>query len=221
MKNSFSSLLVGAALSLAACVSTHAMSELVSISFEPEWPASSEPGNVILYKVTTVTRAGQGLLEVFLSCQGLPEGTTVSFSPSPLRFTGREPTIQTSIMTVTTPIVMPTDIHPFIITGQAQRETRFFTNQPPADFKSAPNTQPVLLMDVLDQNNLKLRGTGASGQTYQIESTTDLANPNWTTVGSSTADGNGRFTLFIQDSQDAPMRFFRAVYLAPAAISQQ
>ena len=123
MKKRVYTILIGLALSLASVNTSHAMSEFVSLSIEPEWPATSNPGTVILYKVTAVVREGSGLLEVALSTLGLPEGATVSFAPSLLRFTGHEPTNQTAIMTVTCPEVTPTDTYPFTVTGTPQRET--------------------------------------------------------------------------------------------------
>ena len=62
MKNRVYSLLIGTAFGLATCGASHAMSELVSMTVEPEWPATSQPGTVVLYKISVV-REGQGLLE--------------------------------------------------------------------------------------------------------------------------------------------------------------
>ena len=215
MKNRVYAILTGTVLSLATCGVSHAMSELVSISIEPEWPATTNPGTVILYKVTAVTRAGQGLLEVSLSSLGLPDGATVSFSPSVLRFTGREPTTQTATLTVTCTKVTPTDTYPFTLTGTAQREVITLTNQVQQVLYSLVSAPPTLALDSLSGGGLRLRGKGATGQTYQIECTPNLSKPNWTPVGSSTADGNGRFTFTTAQAKDSPVRFYRAVCPAP------
>jgi hypothetical protein len=58
---------------------------------------------------------------------------------------------------------------------------------------------------------LRIRGLGATGKTYQIQVTSNLSNPVWTSLGSATADGNGRFTFFTNVDTTAPARFFRAV----------
>ena len=50
-------ILIGVALTLATASTSHAMSTFVSLSVEPEWPTTSTPGNVLLYKVTAVVRA--------------------------------------------------------------------------------------------------------------------------------------------------------------------
>jgi len=203
------------ALSLASVSTSHAMSEFVSLSIEPEWPATSTPGTVLLYKVTAVVREGSGLLEVALSTLGLPEGATVSFAPSLLRFTGHEPTNQTAIMTVTCPEVTPTDTYPFTLTGDAQREAITFTNQVEQELYSLIVAPPLLALDRLSEGGLRLRGKGTTGQTYTIETSPTLTNPVWTPAGSSTADGNGRFTFFTAQAPDAPVRFYRAVESAP------
>jgi hypothetical protein len=215
MKNRVNAILIGTVLSLATCGVSHAMSELVSLSFEPEWPATTAPGTVILYKVSAVTRAGQGMLEVSLSSLGLPDGATVSFSPSVLRFTGHEPTIQTATMTVTCASVTPTETLPFTLTGEALRETVTLTNQVQQSRFSVISALPTLALDPLTGGSLRLRGKGATGQIYQIESTPSLSKPTWTQIGSSTADGNGRFTFTTAQAKDSPARFYRAACPVP------
>ena len=199
------------ALTLTTVSVSQAMSTFVSLSIEPEWPATSTPGTVLLYKVTAVVREGSGLLEVALSTLGLPEGATIEFSPSLLRFTGHVPYVQTATMTVTCLKVTPTDTYPFNLTGDARREAITLTNQVQQELYSLIIAPPVLALDLLSEGSLRLRGKGTTGQAYRIESTPSLTNPVWTTAGSSTADGNGRFTFFTAQAPDAPMRFYRAV----------
>ena len=215
MKTRVYAILIAIALTLTTAGISQAMSEFVSLSVEPEWPATSNPGNVVIYKITAAVRAGSGLLEVALSTLGLPEGATVSFAPSLLRFTGHEPTNQTAIMTVTCPEVTPTDTYPFTLTGDAQREAITFTNQVEQELYSLIVAPPLLALDRLSEGGLRLRGKGTTGQTYTIETSPTLTNPVWTPAGSSTADGNGRFTFFTAQAPDAPVRFYRAVESAP------
>ena len=73
-----------------------------------------------------------------------------------------------------------------------------------------------IYIDNLGNGALRLRGLGATGKTYQIEATSQLDAPVWTTLGSATADGNGRFTFFTSQAADGPARFYRAVYTPPA-----
>lgn len=215
MKNRIYALLLGLAFALTSASTGQAMSELVSVSFEPLWPETTTPGNVILYKVTAVVREGSGLLEVALSSQGLPQGATVSFSPSALRFTGHALTVQSATMTVTCPMVMPTETYPFTVTGTAQREAITVANQVPPDNQGLISGPPTLWMDALAGGGLRVRGKGVSGRAYQIESSPSLVNPTWTAVGSSTADGNGRFSFFTAKPVGANVWFYRAVEAAP------
>jgi hypothetical protein len=211
MKKRIYIILIGMALSLANVSDSRAMSTLIDLSIEPEWPTTSSPGTVILYNVSAVLREGSGLLEVWLSSLGLPEGATVSFSPSVLRFTGHVPEVQTATMTVTCPEVLPTDTYPFTLSGDARRETVTLTNQVQQELYSLIVGPPVLFLDRMSGTNLRLRGQGTTGQTYRIESTPSLTQPDWTPLGSCTADGNGRFTFFTAQAADASMRFYRAV----------
>jgi len=211
MKNQIRGLLLATVFTLASAGTSQAMSSLISLSKEPVWPASSTPDRNIVYNVTTVARGGSGLLQVVLTAGGLPPGVTVTFSPSVLRFTGNQVTAQTSTMTISCPSVMPTDCFPFTITGTSQRESITITNQVfwTAEFLAV--RPPTLFLDLLTNGGLRLRGAGATGKTYQIEATPSLANPVWTPLGLSTADGNGRFTFFTSPAPGMPVRFYRAV----------
>src|SRR5690242_18233892 len=122
MKKQIGALLTAVSLTLAAAGTSHAMSSLVSMSDEALWPTSSTPDGNLIYTVTTVGRAGAGLLEVTLTAGDLPPGVTVTFNPSVLRFTGNQLTLQTSTMTASCQGLIPLDCFPFTITGTAQRE---------------------------------------------------------------------------------------------------
>lgn len=216
MKNRSYAILLGLGMSLASASLSHGMSHLVGLSMEPQWPETTHPGTSIVYKLDAIVREGQGLLEVTFSTEGLPEGTQVTFTPPKVRFTGRVPTVQTAYMIITCPEVMPTDIYPFTVTGTARRESITITNQVALGRDGNASLRPLLLLDLLGDGGLRLRGLGVGGQTYRIESTADLANPVWTPLGSTTADGNGRFSFFLTAEQkQAPIQFYRAVALAP------
>jgi len=216
MRNRIYVILVGIAFGLAAGGVSHAMSDLMSISLEPVWPDTSNPGTVITYKVT-VTRTGQGILNVSLSSLGLPEGATASFFANPVRFTGRVPETLTSTLTITCPSVMPTDTSAFTVTGKSFREAITVTNQPPAELLTGSSRLPMLALDLPGTTAAKLRGTGDTGAIYQVEATADLINPSWTPIGLSTADGNGRFMFLDAQAKDLPARFYRTLLLSPAA----
>jgi hypothetical protein len=211
MKQQLYRILIGAAFLLANVSTSQAMSFFVSLSVEPEWPATPTPGNVVVYKVNAVVREGSGLLEVALSSLGLPEGATVELSPSVLRFTGNYLTNQTATMTVTCPQVMPTDTYPFSVTGTSKRESKIINNVVTQEIGSPIVGAPVLAIDHLSSGGLRLRGKGTTGMNYTIEASPTLTNPTWTAVGSSTADGNGRFTFFPAKVLSTGALLFRAV----------
>jgi hypothetical protein len=197
------------ALSFGACVAASAMSDLVTVSVAPQWPAVSQPGTVLRYQVT-VTRSGEGELEVSLSALGLPHGATVTFSPSVLRFTGRAPVSMSATMTVTCPEVMTIDDNSFSVIGSTRRESVTSTKGGSA-LASVQTGTPVLFFDLANGQDITLRGMGVSGVTYQIETASDLRNPSWTKVGPSTADGNGRFIFNDTVKKNLPAQFYRAV----------
>jgi hypothetical protein len=122
------------------------------------------------------------------------------------------------LMTVTATQPTPTDSFEFVITGTSRRESISVTNTINNLFKES-STAPVLLaLDLRPGGDVELRGLGYNGVSYQIETTSDLGNPSWTSVGVSTAEGNGRFTFIhaAAQVQAAPMRFYRAVKAGPS-----
>jgi len=215
MKNQIYPLLLGAAFSLATCGVSHGMSHLVSMTVEPLSPTPHQPANVFVYEIT-VQRAGQGLLKVDLSCEGLPEGVTASFSPSVVSFVGRAPTTKTALLTITTTTPAASGIYAFTITGQARRESITIDEQFAIALNTLVQRLPVLYVEPRSESSVNLRGEGSSNQTYEIESTPDPINPVWRSIGFSTADVSGRFNFLVENIHDLPMQFFRAVIPAPA-----
>lgn len=209
MKNRVHALLVGTALSLATCTTSHAMSELISLSALPVWPTTTTPETTVLYNVSTVGRAGAGLLEVTLTAGDLPPGITVTFTPSVLRFVGNQLSEQTATMSVRCTVPTPVDCYPFTITGTSKRESITITNVIMFAPELVANRKASLSIDNQAGGAMMIRGLGSTAKTYTLEATSDLANPNWTPIGNTTADGNGRFIFPI--SQSIPARFFRAV----------
>jgi hypothetical protein len=188
---------------------------LISLSTEPMWPTTSTPDNSLVYNVTTVGRGGSGLLEVTLTAGAMPPGVTVTFSPSPLRFTGNQVSSQTATMTVHCSSPTPLDCYPFTLTGTTMRESITITNLVMFSPQYVAVRPPTLYLDNLGNGALRLRGLGATAKTYRIEVKPHLSDAVWTPLGSATADGNGRFTFFTSMASDSPARFYRAVELAP------
>ena len=211
MKSQLRALLLGLTFSLASVGVSHAMSELLSVSEEPVWPVSSNPDGSIVYNITTAGRGGSGLLEVTLTADDMPPGVTVTFSPSVLRFTGNQVTNQLATMTVYSTNLIPIDCFPFTITGTALRESVTCTNLVLYSASAVANRPPTLMLDSQTNSALTLRGLGATGKTYQIETTPNLLNSVWTPLGSATADANGRFIFFTSRDPGSPVLFFRAV----------
>ena len=215
LKSCLKQIAIGLALGFAG-VAAHAMSDLASISVTPLWPTNCNPGNTMLYEVR-IERHGQGLLKVDLSSACLPAGWQVSFDTNPVRFTGREPQYKSVIMSISSDHCSPADTCGFTVTATAQRETITYTNSSCAHPMIGSPGSMLIRLTPCGGGNMEVHGICASGKCQQIETTTDLANPNWTPAGSCTADGNGRFTFVHDQAQSgAPMRFYRAASVTPA-----
>jgi hypothetical protein len=145
----------------------------------------------------------------------MPAGVTVTFTPSVLRFTGNQATAHTATMTVHCTGLVPLDCYPFTVTGTSRRGSITTTNWVTYTPDYVRTRIPTLELDNLGNNELRLRGLGATGQSYNIEATSDLGHPVWESLGTTTADGNGRFVFFTTQTATAPLRFYRAVLPAP------
>jgi hypothetical protein len=215
MKNRVKATFTAVALMLTMTSVVHAKSEFVSLSCAPLWPTSSTPATNLLYYVTAVGRAGAGLLEVTLTASDMPPGLAVTFSPPVLRFTGNQLTSQTATMAVQCSSPMPLDCYAFTMTGTSAHGNITITNVvmfTPDYVASRPAT---LFVDNLGNNNLRLRGLGATAKTYQIQGKAFLSDSTWMPLGNSTADGNGRFTFFPAPATEAPSCVFRALEFHP------
>jgi hypothetical protein len=222
MNNRLCAILIGTSLTLAAANVSHAMSDLASMSLDPDQRVNSETGTVVTYKVT-IGRTGAGLLEAALSVQGLPEGAAASFSPNPVRFTGRVPESLSSTLTITWTNPGPMDLGAFIVTAETKREVLSVTNQPTSAANAMPLSAPLLTLDWPGLGATKVHGKGGPRLSYQIEATSDLTDPSWTPIGSSTADDTGKFDFTDDQANGSPARFYRARLQMPtgAAAAQQ
>jgi hypothetical protein len=206
--------LLSVALFTAATHACLAMSHLTAISVSPAGPTTNAPSGTTLYTVT-VTRIGEGVLNVALTADGLPAGATATFAANPLRFTGREPLTLTTTLTITGNNLTPADLASLTVTGTSRRETVTATVTPGAEEPAAPAAGPTLTLEALPDGAMQLRGQGVSGNTYQIETTADLTHPVWSPLASATADANGRFMLMDTPAKDVNARFYRAVWTVP------
>jgi hypothetical protein len=211
MKQQTLAIVLGLAFTLAATGVSHAKSELASMSQEPLWPASSTPDGTLVYDITTVSRAGSGVLTVTLTAGALPPGATATFVPSVLRFRGNRVESQTARMIVTCPGMIPLDCFPYTITGTSAHDSLTITNHVICSMAEIMARVPTLYLDKLAGTSLRLRGLGASGGGYNIMATANLANPVWVPLGSASADANGRFTFLTEQPGGGTARFFKVV----------
>ena len=214
MKNQIGTLFLAVGLTLGSTSTSEAMSFLISIGETPLWPTNSTPSGTVLYEITTVARGGAGLLEVTLSAGDLPPGVSVTFSPPVLRFTGNALSTQTATMIAVCAAPVPLDCYPFTLTATSQKEeTITITNQVTYSPSEVATRRATLFLENNRTNvNQTVRGLGACGGSYLIQTTTNLATPVWSTLGTSTADGNGRFIWFTGRT-NPPMQFYRSVVI--------
>jgi len=178
---------------------------LDSVAVGPQSPGPINPGETAAFTIT-VSRTGNGNIDVFLTISALPAGATASFSPGMVHFTGPSPLSEASTLTISTTASIPRGIYPFTVTG---------------DDGSSHNIKigsGILIigtgiagLQMLPDSSTQVTGSGVPGQTYLIQATTNLTSPVWTTIATNTADTNSLFSFIDLDAKTCPCRFYRSV----------
>jgi hypothetical protein len=71
-----------------------------------------------------------------------------------------------------------------------------------------PAVPPPILNPHIDGANMVFSFQSIGGQSYSVQSTSDLANPSWTTIQTLTGDGT---MVFITNNAAAPQSFYRII----------
>ena len=203
MKMTRLSILSTLALGILCASKALAAPVLSAVAVGPQLPSPINPGQSASYTVT-VSRVGNGNIDVYLTIAGLPAGATASFSPSPVHFTGPLPLSETSTLTISTSDYTPLGIYNFTVTG---------------DDGSSQNVKigagiltigvGVASLQMLPDYSTKITCTGVPGQSYLIQATTNLTTPDWTAIATNTADVNSLFSYIDLDAKTCPCRFYR------------
>jgi mono/diheme cytochrome c family protein len=78
--------------------------------------------------------------------------------------------------------------------------------------RSDNGPSPNLIITSLGNGSFRVRFHGTYGRTYRIQSTEDLDNPNWVSLGSATANEFGVFDFVDTLPSGSPVRFYRSIY---------
>ncbi len=185
-----------------------AASVLSSVAISSQAPGPLVAGGAATY-IVTVYRTDSGNLDVYLSTSGLPAGTTASFSPSMVHFSGSTPTSATATLTISTDASFTTCSNSFNVVANDGGSFNQKTCPGALTLVCAPAARGVLVGGVLPGGSFQLTCNGSPNQTCLIQATTSLSAPDWITIGTNTADGNGILTFIDADTKNYPVRFYR------------
>jgi hypothetical protein len=172
-------------------------------------PETQDPvclGRSASYSVTiTATNSNSGALDFDLSTLGLPPGATATFSPSSIKIVNKTSPGTATLVISTTNTIMPGS-YPFSVMSRDSASGNTITNT------ATLNVGPCLPWLVQDTNGCWCYTFGTQpGNTYQIQVTTSLCPPNWTTLCTTNA-GIYSFLVFMDaDKAFYSIRFYRAV----------
>jgi len=209
MNKNFSTLLI-----LLACAARAlADSTIGSVSLGLQSPAPVMPGSNATYTVTVI-RAGSGNVDVYLTATNLPAGVSATFVPSLVHLSGSRSTGTATLTLATTAGVTPS-AYSFTVTGRDGGSFNIKTAAGVLVVGSGANiiqSQPATLsLQKLSQGSTQITCTGSPGYSYQIQATTDLANPFWTTIGTAIADQAGHCAIVDPNAGLYSQRFYRTL----------
>jgi len=126
-----------------------------------------------------------------------------------VHFTGSTPTSATSTLTVSTDasLVACSNSFSVIATDGSSPNQRTCTGT--LSLACASEARGALIGAVLPGGSFQLTCNSSPNQTCLIQATTNLSAPNWTTIGTNTADGNGILSFIDADAKNYPVRFYR------------
>ncbi len=101
------------------------------------------------------------------------------------------------------------DSYTYVITDGSLQATGSVTVAIVSDTNAAQNTE---LSQNLGNGSLLTSFFGIPGRTYTIQYTTNLATPNWQSLGTAAADATGRFQYTDSPGTNLPARFYRSTY---------
>ena len=185
-----------------------AESQLSSVAISSQTSGPVLAGSNATY-IVTVSRSGNGNIDIYLSASGLPAGTTASFAPSMLHFTSSSPTSGTATLTLSTDASLTGCSNSFNVVATDGGSFNRRTCTGALVLACAPKVRGLLTGKVLPGGSFQLSCNGNPNQTCLIQATTNLIAPNWSTIGTNTADGNGILQFIDTDTKNYPARFYR------------
>ncbi len=72
-------------------------------------------------------------------------------------------------------------------------------------------TQRVVAIEAVPGPGVKLTFSGVPGQTYIIQATTNVVDPDWIPISTNEADAYGLFIITDSEATGYPYRYYRSV----------
>jgi hypothetical protein len=176
---------------------------LTSVSSGPQTPDPVAPGSNATY-VVTVTRTGNGNMDVYLSAYDLPTGATATFLPNPVHFTGPAPASATAQLVVTTTDSTLPGSYDFSLVADDGTSFNIITNT--ATLNVGLSGAGIVR---LPDGSISVSFDTPTGQVCRLQATTNLFDAYWTTL-CTTNSGTFNLLMFVdQDAPKYPSRFYR------------
>lgn len=190
-------------------------SQVRAVTIGAQSPNPASVGSMASYEIT-VTRAGGGSLDVYLTISGLPAGITNEFVPPRVSFSDLGPSSKTATLVIHLPLGMTPGTYPFSL--DAEHGSSQNVVSVPAELVVGGEVieiqPPLLNIPVLQvDGTISLSGSGAALQPVFVQATTNLASAtSWETIAVKAFDAQGFLALVDQDSTNYPARFYRLAH---------
>ena len=176
---------------------------LTSVSSGPQTPDPVAPGSNATY-VVTVTRTGNGNIDVYLSAYDLPTGVAATFSPNPVHFTGSTAVSATAQLVVTTTASSQPGSYSFSLVADDGASHNTVTNTATLNV-----TMSGASIARLADGTICVAFDTPVGQDCRLQATTNLNNAYWATLCTTNSGTYSLLTFVDQDAPKYPSRFYR------------
>jgi hypothetical protein len=198
-------------LVLACATRALADSTIGSVTVGAQSPVTVMAGSNAVYTIT-VGRAGTGNLDAYLSATNLPGGVSATFVPSFIHFSGSLSTRTGSLTLAIAPNVAP-GTYNFTVVARDGGSPNLKSATGSLVIGSGSNIglglPSTLAIQKDSQGQTQITCTGPVGRSYQIQATSDLANPSWAPIGTVTTDQFGVCIFVDGNASLYSQRFYR------------
>jgi hypothetical protein len=182
---------------------------MTSLQLGTQSPDPINSGGTATYNIT-ITKTNSGGMDLYLSTLNLPAGATASFTPNPIAIS-KSATSGTGTLIISTTNTLAQGRYSFQVVANDGSSHNSMTNTAILDVGS-PLGSPVATVTLAQTpSGWRFSFPTQPGHSYQVQATSDLSAPAWTTLCTTNCGTNYLLVFMDTDKTFYSCRFYRAV----------